>query len=193
MRDGSAIEHLRSVTNARHEALHLHPMLTVIADPRQDADAYRRLLAGMLVYYSEADALLAAGARSFPEMSADLPPVSRAGLLAADLGAAPPAAEDAASLSVSLPAYIGTLYVVEGSVMGGASLQAAARCAAEGRAGTRYFDWCRSQGPARWRAARAVIEEVLLDPHQLHEAGAHAARSFDAFESALDEAARMTR
>ena len=78
--------------------------------------------------------------------------------------------EQAAQL-VSAASLGGVLYVIEGAMLGGATIDRAVQplLSAEGAGGRGYWAWCRSENGHRWRMALEFLERLCADGTSLDD------------------------
>jgi len=173
---------LREHTRGAHERVEAR----VDAPARlADRGAYRGWLELLLGFHAATDAVLE---RAFAE--AGLPPSGRVQRLRRDLAALGASATEIAAVPRLDPAWIaggaracGTLYVVEGSALGGAVLgrRARAELGVTPLSGAAFFSGAGSPAP-RWRAVCAVLDERLGDDDALGGAVGGALDAFAAIE-----------
>jgi heme oxygenase len=154
---------LRDRTRGAHERVEAR----VDAPARlADRSAYRSWLDLLLGFHAATDAVLEI---AFAETG--LPPSGRVQRLRRDLAALGASAAEIAAVPQLDPAWIaggasacGTLYVVEGSALGGAVLgrQARAELDVTPLSGAAFFSGAGSPAP-RWRAVCAVLDDRLGD------------------------------
>lgn len=184
---------LRRQTAADHAALDSLPAFLAMAGGSLDLDDYRRLMHLMHDLYvcldeeiEDACDRFGLGARGFryqarvPMLACDLAALNRGnGLPAAAVESTRPVAT-AASLT-------GMLYVVEGSLLGGATLHAASEAILQGAGsgGNGYWEWCRRAGGTRWGMTCRLIEELAMTQQQQTEMVAAARATFRRFGSSL--------
>ncbi|MGZ5269849.1 MAG: biliverdin-producing heme oxygenase [Ramlibacter sp.] len=157
------LEALREGTAQRHASLEA---MLALRQPFGRGH-YVRVLQGFDAFLSTWEPRMA---RALPErLQAWFAQGRRLHLLQQDLtalGAAPVAIDGPAVPALdTLPAALGSLYVLEGSALGGQFIAAAARrhlglAAGHGAA---YFHGCGSGTAARWREFRALVDTELAD------------------------------
>ena len=173
---------LRDRTRSAHERVEAR-----VDAPARLADraAYRGWLELLLGFHAATDAVLEARFAG-----TGLPPSGRVRRLERDLAALGASEADVAAVPRLDPAWIaggasacGTLYVVEGSALGGAVLGRRARAAlgVTPLSGAAFFSGAGSPAP-RWRAVCAVLDEHLADDTALSGAVDGALGAFAAFE-----------
>jgi heme oxygenase len=177
---------LRSATRTEHGSLDDHPAFTSLASGTLELAGYGRIMRLFHGLYAGLDAaldeacrrLLPEGsrysyARRLPMLSSDLARLE----VEAGVPAPPPAAPR------TLAGLCGALYVVEGSVLGGAMLQraTAALLAGHGGGGDAYWRWCRDEGGARWASACDLIEATAATQRARDEMIATARQTFALF------------
>lgn len=179
--DNSLLTRLRQATAPRHEAIECLLRL----DGEIDGQHYRQVLAGFAAFLSAWEPAVRAA------LSADLQEWfdarSRLGFLRQDLqtlAITPPrAAEDiTGALAVGTVAEaLGSMYVLEGSALGGQVIAAtvARTLGLTPKTGTAYFNGWGERTGANWREFRQVLEQRV--PQVDHQAAADAAvRTFEA-------------
>ena len=172
---------LRAATAAIHEDLHRHPVFSTLADgtirPGEEAD----LLARMAEFYAVYDADIASAVARYPELVQDYRYLPRAPRLVAVAPRAPtPSAKASGVIRVPIDgpaALAGVLYVVDGALLGGVTMRPPAM--ADGLPD--YWAWCRSDGPAIWRATCALLARVEPGAEPERRAIGAAQRTFAAF------------
>lgn len=182
---------LRDGTRDAHRALHaLAPFAALLAG-RLTRDDYAALTARLHEFYRSFDARVdAAWALCLAPRPCAYSP--RAPLLAADPAALGHAAR-AAAATPALPAFdeaarlAGALYVVEGSLLGGATLDGGAQrvLGTQDEAGRGYWAWCRREVGRRCPAMLALLDEVLDTPRALDAAQTTARATFAALHDWL--------
>ncbi|MBI1386074.1 MAG: hypothetical protein GC150_14305 [Rhizobiales bacterium] len=182
---------LREETRALHERLDSLPALAKLGEASIDRSTFIDLTARFLTYYRALDRLVVEACASSDALIAPFDYAPRAELLAGDL-ASLTARDDATYIFGSatrrepelpaiddLGALIGVLYVVEGSVLGGAVLEPNCRKFFSAEfAPESYWAWCRSHGPQRWKATVALLDRVALDDDGRLSAVTAACRTF---------------
>lgn len=182
---------LREHTEDAHQRLHELEIFRALLDGSLARSAYRRLLACLHDYYQRVDTELDSACREFQTEQLNYRYHARAPLFARDLAvlgadepyqrqhhaAVLPSLDSAASLA-------GALYVIEGSLLGGASLDHAARKLLASRdsgdiAGRHYWAWCREVGVGRWQHTSALIDGWLDTPTRTAQALAAARATFE--------------
>lgn len=154
---------LRAATRLEHQALDRHPAFAALAGERLGIDGYAKLMSLFHSLYAGLDDALSAGAGRLLPPGCDYAYQRRQPLLARDLEQLGVQGSDAAPAPGSygsLASLCGALYVVEGSVLGGAMLQRAteALLSSSGGGGDGYWRWCRDAGAPRWGATCDLIE-----------------------------------
>ncbi len=177
-------ERLKAATNEVHERLHGHEGFAAAAAGTISAPDYRDLLARLHGFHAAFDAQMTCAPVAFAQ-NLELPARARAGLLAQDLTGRGVAAETTARLPraelVALHSegeYLGALYVVEGSTMGGIII---ARALAAFGADRRFYFGHGADHGRLWRVFAARLE--TLDGEAAEAAERAAASVFAAFET----------
>ena len=154
---------LRDQTREVHEALHRLPDFALLAESRIGRADYGRLLLRLHGFYAAIDPALDRAASRHAGVAGLRGHAHRAPALARDLAAldlqparpATPTLPDPATPA----ALAGALYVLDGALIGGATLARAA-----GRldwpAPTAFWEWCQAEGPVLWRRTLALIDGV---------------------------------
>lgn len=158
---------LRRSTRAEHAALDAHPALAALVDGSLDRDGYGRLMGRFERFYACHDAMLARATMAYGLDRFGFTYASRAAILAEDLAqlgvdgwreapAAPLSPAD------SIGTLCGMLYVLEGSMLGGAVLCRAAEAlpSNSGGRGCGYWRWCRDEGGRRWAMTCATLDAL---------------------------------
>ena len=180
---------LAEATQAAHERMHRHDGFAAAAAGQLDAGAYRDLLARLYGFYRpfEADFDLAP-----PDLAQaiGLRERARTPALAADLRALGGGLDvETLPKCVGLPErssepqWLGSLYVTEGSTLGGAEIAAALDRAGFARAQRGYFESYGARRGLMWRHFLARLEIHAQDPEAVAQAAAAAEAHFDAFET----------
>lgn len=159
---------LREATGAVHERLHRIPAFASLAAGRLDRAGYAALLRRLLGFHDPVEAALTA------PLAARLAPWTwqRAHLLRADLAAVGFAGPDRALPRIVPPARLGeaaalgSLYVIEGSTLGGRHLarQLDAVLGTGTAAGRSFLQAGGTAGRLRWGAFCAELDAVGADP-----------------------------
>lgn len=196
---GSLRALLRAGTQAQHERLNRHALLAGLSQPGYALANYRLLLQTFYRIYRGLEQRLAEFAAG-PVAGFDYAARAKLPWLQADLrhfGIDPTALESAAA-PVSVPAisgvgeYVGVLYVIEGSTLGG---QMIAKCLRQNldltpSGGARFYSGYGEAGASMWRGYLAFAESVAADAEQAGAARLAANRTFALIESELDRAVR---
>jgi heme oxygenase len=178
---------LRSETADDHERLHRMAAFDGLATGDMSRARYCDLMLGLHGFHAGFEVVaaetLALVGPAFPEHG--LPP--RGALLAADLARLGVAVDrDRPPPLLPRPtgpeALAGMFYVVDGSMLGAAVLEAPARRIA-GAEGAGYWRWCREHGAARWRSLCGLLAAVCDDPARQAGAVEAARATFRAFEA----------
>lgn len=159
---------LRAETRADHERLHRHASFAALFDGTLSLAEYRQLTLRLYGFYLPLDMAIDGALAGF---SGGYRHAYRSGFLADDLRdldfteaeiAAAPECAGTASL-VTPAALAGVLYVIDGATLGGATIdRVAARLLSDDSAdGRRYWSWCRSVAPQRWRMMLGFLDRAL--------------------------------
>lgn len=181
-------ERLKSDTQAHHHAAEASPAMQAVMDDRLTRGAYRDHLARLLAFYRATEAALA----ETPGL-ADLVPDLDARLVKsqwlrddlARLGAGP-AAPRADVPRFSLAQALGTLYVVEGSTLGGRLIarQLSRSVGVGPEDGARFYHSYGDARGERWTGFKAALDAWgQAHPDKADEAIQAAADAFDAFRA----------
>jgi heme oxygenase len=175
---------LRSATRAEHQALDGHPAFEALTAGSLGIAGYRRLMVLFHGLYAGLDGPLAAASRRFLPATFNYAP--RRDIIALDLrslGVADAEPAPAPEPFATASALCGALYVVEGSLLGGAMLQRSTQAllADHGGRGDGYWRWCRDAGGPRWSATCALIEANAASPPARDEMVDAARRTFRLF------------
>ena len=179
---------LRESTGEVHEALHRLPCFARLADATIGRAEYARLLQRMEEFYAAADPALGAAARRFEAATGGEVHHPRAPLLARDLAAldlTPKWRRASAFPSPDSPAALaGALYVVDGSLLGGAVLGRAV-AQLDWPAPASYWRWAGAEGPAIWWRTVALLGRVDDGEASRRAAAASAEATFRAFAACM--------
>lgn len=162
---------LRKETRAEHEALDAHPAFAAMMNGTLGAAGYSRLMTLFFGFYSRHDPVLA---RACAEHSLDrfgFAYRARSAILRDDLAALGIDADhgvehdrraeaDLSPVTATQGGIAGVLYVIEGSMLGGAVLARAVHALAGPLGADGYWRWCRDDGAARWAMTCGMIEHV---------------------------------
>jgi heme oxygenase len=181
---------LRAATRVEHQALDRHPAFVALAGERLGIDGYAKLMSLFHGLYAGLDDALGGGSRRLLPADCGYAYQRRQPLLARDLEQLGAPASDAAPAPGpyrSLASLCGALYVVEGSVLGGAMLQRAtgALLSSSGGGGDGYWRWCRDAGGTRWGATCGLIEMSAGTSRSRDEMVATARDTFNLFSGWL--------
>lgn len=184
---------LREHTRTAHQRLHELPVFRALLAGTLPRRAYAGLLARLHGYYERVDAVLGHACARFGAHEAAYRYAARAPLFARDLeslGLPDTHRQAQPCVSTLLPEVdsaarlAGALYVIEGSLLGGATLHRAARrlLAREDLAdgsGRLYWAWCEDVGAARWLNTLALIDGWVDTPARLTDASTAARITFE--------------
>jgi len=178
---------LKLVTHDAHERMHGHDGFGAAASGKLSGADYRDLLARLYGFHAAFDARMIQAPAALAK-AIDLPLRGRAALIAEDLaglGASPqrlaalPLCEDMAPMA-SEGDYLGALYVVEGSTLGGQFIaRALATAVGENR---RFFLGHGSEHSRLWRSFVARLDRLDAEPAEAADAERSALAAFGAFE-----------
>ena len=171
---------LREHTHDAHQRLHRLTVFRALLAGTLEREGYGRLLTRLHDYYRGVDASLLSACRRLALRGEDYAYQPRAAMFAADL----------VTLGFACtPA--GALYVIEGSLLGGATLDDAARrlLPASHAADTQrrsYWAWCRQVASERWQSTTSFIERLAHTPNMAHAAIAAAHATFTSMHLCLE-------
>jgi light-regulated signal transduction histidine kinase (bacteriophytochrome)/heme oxygenase len=190
---GRLRERLREVTRDSHERMHRHDGFLAAAEGAIDPQLYQDLLARLYGFYwpferhfSEAPASMAKAiglskrART-PNLRSDLIVLGFTGRL------------DRLPICPYIPtpdtepAWLGALYVTEGSTMGGGQIARALAKSGFSHEQTRFFAAHGKAGAAMWKSFIARLDSLSTDPRSTHAAEASARAVFAAFEEWMQD------
>ncbi|MCX7304241.1 MAG: biliverdin-producing heme oxygenase [Hyphomicrobiales bacterium] len=188
---------LRAATQAEHAALDQHPAFSSLTGGTLDIASYQQLMLQMYGFYDKHDATLDEACRLHSLSRLGFVYRPRAEILKADLidlGTTAPFApfvplNGSLQQIGSAAALGGMLYVLEGSLLGGALLCRAAETllTRTGAKGNGYWQWCRDVGAKRWAATCAVLEALATTDDNRQELIDGAKVAFKAFASWMIE------
>ena len=194
--DHPASVRLKQATRAVHEQLHRTPLLAAFERAELDIAGYVRVMHVFHEFYASIDEPVEDAMPLLAAMPEPFKYVPRAPMFARDLaslGVVLPSATMSRStrFAISSAAELsGVLYVVEGSILGGAGLN---RCAGkilqhDDLAGRYYWLWCRENAASRWSSVRRMLDSSWAMNAGEAEMLAAAGKTFDdllqRFESA---------
>jgi len=188
-RPDSARDILRRETDVAHRRLHVDPFLSAVAESRIDRPGFRAVLAHLYGFYAPLEDRLAAS--GFGAVAGlDFATHARAPLLRDDLlflGLSAGQIDDLTACDAlpaidSAAAFLGCLYVLDGSRLGGALLARAldSLFPADQIAGRSFFAAHRDRVGLLWRETCAAIEACGSDRHRLHDMVRSAQETFAA-------------
>ncbi len=177
MRAGTGAEAVRFVlrreTRAAHEALDGHPALAALMNGTMDIEGYRRLMLLFHGFYASHDRMIERACQVYSLSRFGFVYARRTEILASDLAAlgVRPLSILTDTNSAMLPpigsaaTLGGILYVLEGSMLGGAVLCRAAEnlLGMDGGLGIGYWQWCRAAGGKRWAMTCDLLENLATD------------------------------
>jgi heme oxygenase len=191
-RPDSARDILRRETDVAHRRLHVDPFLSAVAESRIDTPGFRAVLAHLYGFYAPLEDRLAAS--GFGAVAGiDFATHARAPLLRDDLRFLGLRQDDINALTAcdALPmidspaAFIGCLYVLDGSRLGGALLARAldSLFPADQVEGRSFFAAHRDRVGLLWRETCAAIEACGSDQQHLLDMVRSAQDTFAALEA----------
>lgn len=186
---------LRNATHPRHERLNRHALLAGLLQPGYPLPNYRLLLQALYRLYGALERRLAEFSDG-PSAGFDYSARIKLPWLQADLRhfQIDHASLKTATSRLSVPViasvgdYVGTLYVVEGSTLGG---QWIAKCLHQHMgltpsAGARFYSGYGEASAMMWRDYIAFADSIAADDEQINAAQLAANRTFELFENELD-------
>ena len=186
---------LRRATSAEHAALDAHPAFAALMAGTLDADGYRRLMAVFHGFYHVHDPMVTSACDRHAFDRLGFAYAARSEILGEDIaslgsgrpveqGTQPPSLPDIHSAGM----LGGVLYVIEGSMLGGAVLcrMAETLLFRTGIAGDAYWRWCREAGKTRWAMTCRMIEDLSACETARAEMIEGARTSFAIFSEWLD-------
>ncbi len=195
---GTTRDHLRQGTRAIHERLHHHPSFSELMDETIALPGYFALLTRLFGYHHGLE--LALDSAVFPERPQAPLVDRRSQRLVQDLADLGPSGPDHVSLiqAVKLTAidtygaWLGVLYVREGSMMGGRALAAKLdHLFGSQMSGRTFFQGGGGDGAAWQRLCRAL--DALEEPHAQDQALQAALASFELFDTWMMPREPITR
>ena len=195
---GTTRDHLRQGTRVIHERLHHHPSFSELMDETIALPGYYALLTRLFGYHHGLE--LALNSADFPERPQAPPVDRRSQRLLQDLDDLGPSGSDPAPLTQtaklkeieSYGAWLGVLYVREGSMMGGRALAAKLdHLFGTQLAGRRFFQGGGGDGAAWQRLCRAL--DALDEPAAQDQALQAALASFELFDAWMMPREPITR
>lgn len=181
---------LRAQTHDAHERLHEHRSFAALFRgdlTRRDYGDLMRFLHG---FYAPLDEEIVRVMAEIPTYSGAYTYARRSGLLARDLrdlefsrqGAAQDRQYGQVADIVSSRSLGGVLYVIEGAMLGGATIDRAVQklLPDNGVAGRRYWAWCRSENRHRWGMTLEYLEHLSAGQASLDDLVAGAQATFQA-------------
>jgi len=185
---------LRRETRDDHAILDSHPAFAAMADDTLTIGQYCRLMEALAAVYrcldpriSEACLRLGVGAYGFAY--ALRAPMLEGDCAALGIDGKSERTTDEPGLNLtSAAALAGALYVIEGSVLGGAMLHRSTLRfrGPKGEVANGYWAWCATAGKARWASACRLIEAVDTDAVARIEMREAAQSVFRAIAEALE-------
>lgn len=191
----SARSYLRLRTDRQHEALHRHRLIVDSLRLTDDRSAYRALLTALFGIHDAFEIALAQAGRRGAIRRLGLPPLERATLLAADLHTLDARLDTRALGNLPRPpklprvddvaSYLGALYVLDGSTLGGRAIASTQIRSDPGRP-VLFFRGRPAIDVPRWTACIAAIDRELERPSTRDRAAETAAATFDLLGSWFD-------
>lgn len=194
---------LRNETRAEHQSLDANPAFGALLDGTLGLDGYRRLMLAFHGLYSQIDGPLRDGCDLHGAARSGFVYQPRSPMLGQDLGGlgVSPAvsrripSDEIGALTGSNGSLVGTLYVVEGSLLGGATLYKSTELLLEnfGASGNSYWQWCREAGGRRWAMTCDLIDDTAKTEAGKREMIAAAQLAFGLFNRCLSPLAGFKR
>ena len=181
---------LRRETRPEHDALDNHPAFLALVNGSLSLPDYGRLMQAFHGFYTMLDPQLASACDRFGVARWGFSYEGRTAVLTGDLqalgmddAARRTPATDGQPQASSAAALAGVLYVIEGSLLGGAVLCAATETllAPSARGGNGYWHWCRTAAQPRWAMTCTLIEALAGTDADKEEMVAAARDSFQRF------------
>ena len=170
---------LRRHTHDAHEALHTHASFAALLRHELDLDGYRKLMRALHGFYAPLDRQIARVLAERPALGVAYSYARRSEILARDLQDLGFSAEEIdhndrceqAAQLVSAASLGGVLYVIEGAMLGGATIDRAVKplLSAKSTDGRGYWAWCRSENGHRWRMTLEFLERLCADGTSLDD------------------------
>ncbi len=184
---------LRKKTQDSHNSLHQNPSFEALLAGTLSRRDYVQLLAKLWAFYRPLDQKLISACKEFNTHIVDFRYAPRARLLAEDLakmGFNPelpyPPATDTNWACCRTPAQLGgILYVIEGSLLGGAVLaKAMGRSDELSGSGQNYWIWCRDHCRRRWDMTMRLL--ACYDYQDISELASAADATFQAMSNWME-------
>lgn len=188
-------EALRAHTNAAHELLHQHASFVALFRGELSVPDYRKLMLSLHGFYVALDQEIIRALEEFQYKTAPYRYARRSDILGRDLSDLQFSAEEVEGnrhcervADIVSPASLGgVLYVVEGAMLGGSTIDRAARelLSDEVSTGRQYWAWCRSEGKHRWAMTLQYLEYLCANGASLEELLTGARETFQALSAWL--------
>lgn len=182
---------LRRATADAHERMHAHPGFNAAATGAIQADDYRRLLSRLLGFHRPFEGLVRVASKRH-DVDLDFEARARSPLLVADLltlGVSQQAIDNVSEWAPSLKlgsdgAVLGSLYVLEGSTLGGIQIARSLKSEVNGEIheARRFFLGRGDGNGALWAEFAARLETLAGRQEACEEAVASALATFGEFE-----------
>lgn len=194
----SARSILKRNTDQIHQQLHDLPIFMDLMEGRLSLQRYRQLMNGFLNFYEEFDRAAAGANHRFSQHFKDHIYQPRAPIIRADVAALGGKPKTSCTVKKgdlnfdSLPEYVGALYVVDGSVLGGVTINKALKRNSNlvGKGGKSYWNWCKQNGLTHWQATLKLLEKTWrTDANPIVVTNA-ALRTFSILHGCLSEVER---
>ena len=158
--------HLKSSTNTVHERLHALPAFVSLLDNTLDMPGYIAIMSRFRDFYAKLDARMLQACSDYnvpeqlyhyeprePMFSADVRALGGGSHAIVDVKCPVPDIDSVASLA-------GVAYVIDGSVLGGMTMNksAAVLLGENVISGRSYWNWCRTNGLRQWQSALSLVD-----------------------------------
>lgn len=179
---------LRAHTHEAHERLHQHASFAALFARELRIGDYRQLMLVLHGFYAALDREIERVMAGSPDTQAVYTYARRSDILARDLRDLNftaeqinrnPQCERVAGI-VSRASLGGVLYVIEGAMLGGATIDRAARMLLDddGPEGRQYWAWCRAENKQRWGMTLRCLEYLCANEASLDDLAAGAKATF---------------
>lgn len=163
---GDARHHLKTTTNKLHEQLHALPAFVSLLDNTLDLPGYISIMTRFRDFYLQLDVKMQQGCSDYFLATQRYHYRPRAPMFAADVCALVGSNRQVPRVGATLPdingvaSLAGVAYVIDGSVLGGISMNksAAVLLGSDAIEGRTYWNWCRKHGLRQWQAALGLVE-----------------------------------
>lgn len=188
---GQTVAVLRAATEHLHRALHQHPLIAELL-ARPSFDSYRAVLEGFQRFYAEAEPMIVECSRKFG-CARQYPLVIRSRWLIADLESLGCECDRPVSLNDEHPVaklnsvaeLVGTLYVINGSALGGATILRKVSALLSIEHSCRFFTGEGDKTGETWNAFQEFCEEACSSEEAKRDAIVAAKHTFTSIERCL--------